>query len=153
MKIFYHCYGSSHSSVIAANIHVGNLPADRIPTWKEILSLRDFDKRKKDDIGRPIFIGQDERGNDIYIIGLSHQKNIPINAVYSFLSIFQIPKNEIIFVNALASINLITKIGGFLSRAAGIVFIGRPLAVIGIQTSYKNILGLVEKTKKNLENI
>jgi hypothetical protein len=31
MKIIYHCYGGTHSSVIAAAIHLGLLPEDRVP--------------------------------------------------------------------------------------------------------------------------
>ncbi|MGB3963216.1 MAG: DUF3189 family protein, partial [Tepidanaerobacteraceae bacterium] len=35
MKIFYCCYGSAHSSVVAASIHLGLLPSDRVPTSRE----------------------------------------------------------------------------------------------------------------------
>lgn len=148
MKIFYHCFGSSHSSVIAANIHVGNLPQNRIPSWKEINSIPHFDRTQKKQIGEPFYIGKDESNNEVYIVGLTHKKNIPLNAVDSLASIFSLPKRDYVFVDALPSINRLAKFGGFLSRGMGLVFIGRPLAIFGIQTSYKNLLHLVEQTKK-----
>ena len=44
MKIIYHCYGGSHSSVIAAALHLGLLAKDRIPNETELMAIPYFDK-------------------------------------------------------------------------------------------------------------
>jgi hypothetical protein len=150
MKVIYHCFGSSHSSVVAANIHVGNLPMDRIPTRQEIIALPHFDKTESKQIGIPFFIGKDEWNNDVYIIGMTHKKNIVRTAIISLLNIFNIAQTEIILINALEHINIMTKIGGFLSRGIGFTFIGRPIVLYGIQACYSNLINLVDKTKKDL---
>jgi xylulokinase len=42
MKIIYHCYGGSHSSVLAAAIHTGRLNPERLPTGEELMALPYF---------------------------------------------------------------------------------------------------------------
>ena len=44
MIIIYRCYGGTHSSVMAASIHLELLPGDRKPAGKELLALPYFDR-------------------------------------------------------------------------------------------------------------
>ena len=44
MKIIYSCYGGTHSSPIAAAIHLGRLPDDRIPSPEELMKTDYYDK-------------------------------------------------------------------------------------------------------------
>ena len=69
MKLFYCCYGGAHTSVTCACIHLGYLPDDRIPAASEFLSVPYYDKMENRDLGTPVFMGRDEMGWDIYIIG------------------------------------------------------------------------------------
>ncbi|HEX3010797.1 MAG TPA: DUF3189 family protein, partial [Syntrophomonadaceae bacterium] len=39
MKIIYHCFGGSHSSVTAAAIHLGLIEKHRPPSMEELMSL------------------------------------------------------------------------------------------------------------------
>ena len=39
MIIIYHDVGGTHSTAVAANIHVNNLPIDKVPDKNEILSV------------------------------------------------------------------------------------------------------------------
>ena len=55
MIIIYHCYGGTHSSVMAASLHLGLLPQDKKPTGKELLALPYFDQQSGADFGK-IFI-------------------------------------------------------------------------------------------------
>jgi len=43
LKVIYHCYGGAHSSVTAANIHLGLLPRERTPGYRELISQKLFD--------------------------------------------------------------------------------------------------------------
>jgi len=42
---------------------------------------------------------------------------------------------------------MITKVGGFFSRRLGLVSIGRPLTIIGIQQKYESFIALVNDVK------
>ncbi len=45
--VIYHDVGGSHSSCVAANIHVKNLPSNTTPTKEDLLKLPTFDKITK----------------------------------------------------------------------------------------------------------
>ncbi len=67
MKIIYHCYGGSHSSVITAAIHLGFIPRDKIPKTEELMKLPFYDKQTDKDHGILRLMGKDDLGNEIYI--------------------------------------------------------------------------------------
>jgi hypothetical protein len=39
LKIIYHCYGGSHSSVIAAALHLKWIDKDRLPSEEEMMAI------------------------------------------------------------------------------------------------------------------
>ena len=63
MKIIYSCYGGTHSSPIAAAIHLGRLPDDRIPSPEELMKTDYYDKVSADIKGELILCGEDKWGN------------------------------------------------------------------------------------------
>jgi len=65
MHVIYYCYGSAHSSVISAAIHLGRLPSDRAPTQEEMMRLTDFDRTESGQIGTLVFKGHDEFDNPV----------------------------------------------------------------------------------------
>ncbi|AYO30377.1 MAG: hypothetical protein PWR06_349 [Thermoanaerobacteraceae bacterium] len=148
MKIFYYCYGSAHSSVVAACIHLGILPTDRLPSAEEFKRLPHYDKTDSYEIGTPFFMGIDEYGAEIFITGMTGERQLVKKAIYSFLKKCGIDVNDLMMVNALNNVNLKTKIGGFISRRLGLVTIGRPLTIKGIQEKYAGFVTLVENTKR-----
>ncbi|HHV62208.1 MAG TPA: DUF3189 family protein [Firmicutes bacterium] len=150
MRIIYHCYGSAHSSVVAAAIHVGILPSDRVPSAREILDVPHFDRTGSDEIGTCFFMGEDEGGNHVYIMGMGHAKDIVRRAIYSILEIYGIPRSDLLLVNALPQVGLITRVGGVLSRRIGLVRAGRPLTIYGIQRSYRNFVRMVASIKREI---
>lgn len=147
MKIIYHCYGGAHSSVTASAIHTGLLPADRIPRKQEILTLPYFDQTQREQIGNLFYIGRDEFGSEVYILGLANHKDIAVRAITNILKIYNIPADQLIMADSLKEINILTRVGGFLSRRLGLVKIGRPLSVKGIQTGYFKYVRLVAEVK------
>lgn len=150
MKIFYYCFGSAHSSVISSCIHLGMLPQNRIPELEEIVNLPYYDQTESSQIGTPFFMGEDEFGYQVYILGMGSYKKIVKNSLQSIMDIYEIPQEKILLINSLNLVNTTTRIGGFLSRALGLVSIGRPLTVIGIRHSYWHFVQLVLNTKEIL---
>ena len=57
MIIIYRCYGGTHSSVMAASIHLELLPGDRKPAGKELLALPYFDRQNGADFGKIFYMG------------------------------------------------------------------------------------------------
>ncbi len=147
MNIVYHCYGSSHSSVTAAAIHLRWLPRNRLPSARELLSIPHFDQTEQHEVGTPFFMGIDQNGHRIFIMGRKRAMRLMENAVQSLLKIYGRPADEILLVNALSEVTLTTAIGGTLSRGFGLVRLGRPLAILGIQLCYFRFVQLVERTE------
>ncbi|GAB6098658.1 DUF3189 family protein [Halanaerocella petrolearia] len=151
MKVIYYCYGSAHSSVLAAAIHIGKLPTDQIASKDMIRQVPHYDQTKSYQIGHPFYYGQDELGNEVYILGMGSKRNLVKEVLLNFLELYDINSNQIMLVAALPYVNFLTKIGGNLSRRFGLVKLGRPLTIYSLQKSYFEYVDLVFKVKQRLK--
>ncbi|MGI6485007.1 MAG: DUF3189 family protein [Thermoanaerobacterales bacterium] len=151
MKIFYYCFGSAHSSVVAASIHLGMLPSDRIPSPKEFANLPHYDKTNQYEIGTPFMMGRDEFDSEVFILGMTNERKLVKKAILSFFSICGISTDDIMMIDTLKNVNFKTRIGGYLSRRLGCITLGRPLTIKGIQERYTDFVDLVEKVKEREE--
>lgn len=149
MKVIYCCYGSSHSSVVAAAIHLGNLPAHTVPYSRDIIDLPYYDKATTDELGACIYMGTDDAGCDVYILGMGPARKIIRRAVESIFELCGVSRDSYMLVDTLTSIGVITKIGGFLSRRIGLTGIGRPMTVWGIRRAYLHLASIVEDVKSD----
>lgn len=147
MRIVYHCFGGSHSSVTAASVHLGLLPVDRIPTFDEFMSLPYYEKQEKKDHGHFRFMGNDEFGNEIYIIGRQNQARAFRQALAGIAKIFGITEKDLHFVDTMPYVNWKMMLGGFLSRKWKWISIGRPIVIKGTQASYLDLVNLVNSVK------
>jgi hypothetical protein len=118
---------------------------------KEILMIPEFDQGNPRDFGVPYFLGNDLLGNQIYIIGFGGAQKLALQTIYNILQQQGIDQLNWLFFNALEQINLLTRIGGFISRNLRIKF-GKYLAALGIQKSYPQLLELVKSAKENKHN-
>jgi len=149
MKIFYYCYGSAHTSVVAASIHLGLLPSNTLPDASYFERLPHYDKTTSEEIGTPFFMGIDEYNVEIYIIGMTGERELIKNAMVSFLENSGIDTDEeLMMVDALQGVNIKTRFGGFASRRLGLVKFGRPLTIKGIQENYHYFVRLVADVKQ-----
>ena len=149
MKIIYSCYGGAHSSIIASAIHIEYLPADRVPTGEEILNAPYYDQSPKELRGKPIYMGTDEKLREIYALGMGPYRTVYTKIAYNFA--FQLAnrdKGDIQIVNVTPLLSFSVKLGGFMSRCLGLIKLGRPLTVFGIQKRYDFFVELVEDVKK-----
>ncbi len=153
MQIVYYCYGGTHSSIVSAAIHLGRLPADRVPTHQEILGLSDFDLSETWEIGTLFFKGHDEAGHSVYTLGLGGDQPIAKRALSSFLKEVGVDTSELLMFEALPHINRFAKVGGALSRRYGWVRLGRPLAALGVRRSYPMLLNFVHGVKEQVNRI
>ncbi|MGB9679334.1 MAG: DUF3189 family protein [Thermoanaerobacteraceae bacterium] len=148
MHIIYHCYGGTHTSVIASFIHIGKLPYDTIPSKDIIEGIPMFDKLNgQNDTGHIVPIGIDEYGNNIYTMGVKKAKKI-IEPALKDLYYHLFNTNEgLLLVDTTSATNWIMKIGGFTSIALKLPVLGRPIVIYGTQKTYNNIVQIVKNVK------
>ncbi len=146
MKIIYCCFGGAHSSPVAAAIHLGILPADRLPTRQELLQLPLFDRN--DQQGTLHYMGKDERGHEVYVLGRGRGGKIAETTLINGYNLAGGQADrELVIVDTLKCVNLIMRIGGYLSRRLRLVFLGRPLVLVGTQRAFRCLVAVVEAVK------
>lgn len=151
MIFIYNCYGGTHSSSLCSAIHLGKLPLDRVPNKDEILNTDYFDALTFKDRGRIIYRGDDKWGNKVYSVSRGSSKTM-IPALKSLIDIFKKNFNiteDIVFINASPTVTFPMTVGGFISRALNIPYIGRPLLIIGVKQGYFNMVELVRTNLKS----
>lgn len=151
MIVVYHDIGGAHSTAVAANIHVNNLPADHVPDKAEILKLPTFDKIQKDDRGHLMYIGEDEFGARVFTIGMFRKEKLIVPAICDMYEIMNGSKEGIYLVDTTPAVNLWMKIGGFSSRNLNLVSFGRPIVTYGTMQVYMKISAIVDSVKKTMK--
>lgn len=150
MIYIYNCYAGTHSSSLASAVHLGQLPADRLPTRDEIINAPYFNKLSKKDMGKLIYRGTDDQGHKVYTLGRGSSK-ILIKGMENLLNLLHGESgvaDKVIFSNMSPAVPPAMTFGGMLSRALGIHFLGVPLLVLGSKQTYKTIIELVRLTKE-----
>lgn len=150
-KVIYVCYGSAHSSIVAANLHLGRLPEGRRASAVEVLAAPRFDELPHSQVGSLLEMGQDADGHRIYALGLGPSRDILGQAVVDLVASFGVQASSLLLVDALTGSHLTTRVGGFLSRRLGLVALGRPLAASGILADYDRFVRLVRGVRRRLQ--
>ena len=149
MKIIYYCYGGTHSSPIAAALHIGLLPKNKCPTKEEILRLPWFDKVTTAQRGQLFLVGKDRAGNPVYVCGRGREKQGITQAIISGLLLAEGDPDELLFVDTPSgeSVHASWRIS---LRRFNLVRIGRPLVVYGAQLAFPRLVALVEQAQEQL---
>lgn len=147
MKIIYHCFGGAHSSIVAAAIHLGRLPGDRLPTAAEIQAIPYFDRRPQGEEGQIIFMGKDDFNNEVYAAGKRGMGEAYENLLYDLVDALGLPREELILLDTSPLVNWPMIIGGFLSRRLGIRILGRPIVTWGVRRSFFRLVAFVEQNR------
>lgn len=151
IKIIYTCYGGAHSSPVAAAIHLGWLPEDRVPSAAELLDIPRFDRASKKDHGVPELMGQDSLNNEVYVLGRGAGAKIVEKAFAGGYQVAGGKHGDLLIVCTLTCVNTPMRVGGYLSRSLGWVGPGRPIVCWGTQRAYTQLVSLVKKTKADLQ--
>ncbi|HZJ85344.1 MAG TPA: DUF3189 family protein [Syntrophomonadaceae bacterium] len=144
IKFVYFDYGGSHSSVLAANIHLGNLNSAKTPSDAELINLPLFDKTVPEDFGTMQYVGQDENNHEVYVFGTRHSDfTATINGLAALLGV----STEYTFVGTMPYVNYLLRLGGFLSRGLSAPSLGRPFVFRGAKMAYPALANLVDRVK------
>jgi hypothetical protein len=150
MKIIYCCFGGSHSSVTAAAIHLGMLSSTRIPSRQELLNIPFFERQTAKDHGLFRFMGCDELGREVYIVGKHNLGKNFERIIRQVASLFALNQQELVIIDSMPYVNFIMMVGGYISRRLGIIFIGRPIVSFGTQKAFLTMAGMVNRVKIKL---
>jgi len=145
MKVIYHCFGGSHSSITAAAIHLGLLPRDRLPAAAELMSLPYFDARSRGEEGEIKYLGTDPFNNDVYAAG---KKNLGARfeaLLYDLTTALGLPRQGLLLLNTSPFVNPLMVLGGFTSRRLGMTTPGRPLVLLGSRRAYFSLVAFVDR--------
>lgn len=149
MIVIYHCYGGTHSSVLAAAVHIGLLDPQRPPTPSEITRLPYFDSRDWDDYGRLCEYGRDKQGNRVFILGRGWHAEAP-ECLFRQMQRIRGGSQRYKLVNSARTLNWQMKLGGYLSRRLHMKRLGLPLVVHGTRKTFPRIAALVESIHKEV---
>jgi len=146
MKIIYHCFGGSHSSVTAAALHLGLLNKDSLPTWEDLIMLPYYDKTSDADFGSIRYMGTDEFGHEVYVLGKKSLGDRYSSILMGVAQLLQ-RQDQLLLVNCTGVLNWSMKLGGFTSRRMRLVSIGRPVVSWGTQQAFRQLVNLVETAR------
>ncbi|GAF27108.1 GTP cyclohydrolase II [Moorella thermoacetica Y72] len=145
MKVIYHCFGGSHSSVTAAAIHLGLLPRDRLPAAAELMSLPYFDARSLGEEGEIKYMGIDPYGNNVYAAGKKNLGSRFEALLYDLATALGLPRQELLLLNTSPFVNRLMVLGGFTSRRLGMTTPGRPIVILGTRRAYFQLVEFVDQ--------
>lgn len=145
MDIVYHCYGGTHSSVLAAALHTGVISHRRPPEGDRLTNLPFFDTQDGGNHGKLYFFGKDECGNKVYILG--RRRDVEALTLILNGAVNGNPAQRVLFVNALPCVPLLLKVGGYISRRLKLTRVGRPLIYAGLRRAYPCLRELVYRVK------
>lgn len=119
-RVFYACYAGTHSSILAASLHLGLLVNGRV------CDLPFFDRRISADVGVPLLVGTDRHGTEVYAVGtgwLSTRLEKPLCDLIEVSS----PRANACICSVRGFLDLPARAGGFVSRRCRLVWPGRTL--------------------------
>lgn len=150
MKVLYHCYGGTHSSILAAAMHTGMLAPNEVPTPDRLLSLPLYDQQDDNDYGRIHYYGRDPAGGyPVYVVGRRKhgaETEMVVAALHSAFGLREVLK----VVDPTPTLNPAMQLGGFLSRAVGLRSVGRLLVTWGSRMAYPKVTALVDEVRKEV---
>lgn len=156
MIVVYHDFGGTHSTALAAAIHlgiVGGNGATSIDGDALVNEVPYFDQVPGHCKGTVMRVGQDDAGHEVYILGRRRDADLAINTVLSAARFLGSLDNDIVFVDVSKRVNLLMRIGGFISRGLSLVPIGRPIVVYGTCKAFPSIALLVARTREALQRM
>lgn len=119
--MIYACYAGTHSSALAASLHLGI-----VDSGCDISELPYFDRRLSHEIGVPAFVGRDNEGTDVYALGTGWL-SAPLERAVSDLVEIHFPGVCVCICSVRGFLDFPARVGGFASRRLGLVHLGRAL--------------------------
>lgn len=98
-----------------------------------------LDKTTAEDFGKFKLVGTDDYGNEIYSLGTRDSNS---GNLLEDLARIQGLSDEYVFISTSPYINMVLRIGGWLSRSASLPILGRPLVIKGLRQAFPQLCSL-----------
>lgn len=145
-NVIYSCYYGSYLAAVAAALHLGHLKEfDR----EKIECLAYFGKVEVDRLGWLYFIGEDEKGRKIYIMGAKKVGKVVERALKGVARIYNMGEEAVVFVDLLPYGNFLFSAGCFLLERLKLKGVGDFFLMMGIKKSFGKLRVLVENIKQS----
>jgi hypothetical protein len=148
--VIYACYAGTHSSILAASVHLGI-----VDNGTPICDLPYFDRRRTAEIGVPVFMGKDCSGAEVYALGTGWL-SAPLERAVCDLIELSCPNVSVCICSVRGLLDFRARVGGFASRRCSLVFPGRNLIagslirkVPQMRRAARHCLDLAAKWKDN----
>ncbi|MEW6080397.1 MAG: DUF3189 family protein [Bacillota bacterium] len=146
MRVVYHCYGGTHSSVLGAALHLGLVQEGAAPSGEELGALPFFDKATPIDAGRLRLMGLDDRGNRVFFVGRRRRAASIIEALRAFGTAWGV--GDWLFASTSMAVGPSLRLGGYLSRRLGAARLGGRFLVRGAGMALPVLARLVAKCRR-----
>ncbi len=151
MKVIYHCYGGTHSSVLAAAIHLGLIEGEKTLSAQKLFTCPFFDRLETSRIGTINRMGKDSNGDEIFVMGCKNAGPLVEIILQEFCRMLNVDiNNNVVLVSTIPCLNISLRIGGYLSRRAKLVTLGRFFLLLGARWSMNKIKSTVCEVKQKL---
>lgn len=147
MRIIYYDSTGRYLSVIAAAVHLNRLDSiDTIPEWEELEQLAYFDTEDKIKTGEVTFVGTDQLGNDIYILGSNGVGSVIEKAIHGIKRIFNIETRDV-FIDLTKYENLLFEFG-LMIKEFNYSSLANRLIYSSLADSFSEIKQIVDEIKQ-----
>lgn len=145
MKIIFYSYSGVHSAVLAGAVYLGKLSSqEAVP-----LLFQDLPFYGHPDRGSKIrYLGDDERGNQVYTLGVGGEPALIARGIEDFLRIALVSSADLKLINTADGLNNWTKWGEKLATK-GLQHAGNFLATQGLK---RNLPSLIKKVSPKQED-
>ncbi|ADL07737.1 DUF3189 family protein [Thermosediminibacter oceani] len=148
MRIIYSCYWGSYLAVVAASLHLGLIEEFDL---KSILQLPFFGKLPECELGRIYYMGTDNIGRRVYIMGSKKAGRVVERALKGIAGIYDMNSNSVVFADLLPYGNVFYSIGCFLVHRLKLKTLGNAFLILGLKKSFRSIKRFVEEIKEKSE--
>lgn len=150
MIVIYHGHAGAVSAAVAAAIHSGLLPEDRVPPAREILAVPEVWAVASGTAGRLVWLGRDGQGHDIHFLGHRARFDVLERVVREVGARLGVDTSDILYVDTVPAVGWAAR---SLGAAVGFLGIGRlalPALVALTRAAYPRLAKLVRQTRARL---
>lgn len=140
MKVFYLCRTGHHTSLIAAALRLGRLPADP-GSAGEIYNIPGFDDMDFKDVGKPYYVGTDSSNVEIYTIGVMRNHAMMARAANDLIGLMGVKYGEWLVIDASRSVSKWT-IAGLIFKKLRLRTLARTLIYFGARREYDRLAAI-----------
>ncbi len=90
MRVIYYSYWGTYAAFVAASIHTGLYPADRLPPEQLLSRQWEICRKYGSQFGNLLYIGLDEDMKEVYCLGCKGKYGLAVRAIENFNRIFGI---------------------------------------------------------------